>query len=628
MKGKIFLTLLILLLTLSSCSLEHGDEPGGDWSESYPLSIYAGILGKKASGTRAEDAPLAARGTEDEWSFTGFTNGNVMGFYSAAGNYLVDEGNGAFTNLKLQYDAAQKQFNDLTNGVEFSPTKMSDTKIYMYYPYCDVMTDPDAVESVPPATPDDEDDEDDDDQTPSFNPEYPGLELRVKPEDNDTLRCIDFLSSYKIQVDGVKDGKRVALFGDFDHAFAELIIMRGEGFDNPPKGSERITAVLQDPITHIRVDATGSGTSWNLNPVLYYNPASNLNTEEAQRWDCWHGQNFSKTVDDIVGQPAWYVIVPTIGNDYNPIGNTDKLRPGPRSLVQYIEICDNEGVWHQVTSLRLSGGLTKYVDATWRYPMEISMKEMVPTVNPFDIVDWNDDVNLTDQRTRGINNITEFAQWVQAYNLYLLDPENQTWSDALLNYGDLYVDENLQKSWHFYLLADIDMNEYSPLPAEDGTMIPEGNTILLTLQDILDGESTNIINGKFVNHKIKNLSKTFVDNLKTTNAKIINIDFIEPDIRINTSSPIGIISNRMEDSTIDNCAIDNGNLINEDGPAGFVSGSMSGGSVTNCVLSGFLICTQTGTGASEKIIGTTPEGDYILKDNDVSDLVVRDKNED
>ena len=576
----IFFALIIFFTT--GCSNEIiGIEDG--MNQPQPLVVIANIAGKAKTTSRIQ------QGTDDNWSYTDFENNDVMGFFSSAGNWLDDNGNGGFNNTALRYDANLKQFSDVNNGVEFSPTQISGSKIYMYYPYC-------------------------------ADIETTGFELRdTDISSGDTLRCVDFLSSYKIEVSGVLNGKKMALFGEFDHAFSELIIMRGEGFDRPPKGKERITAVLSDPVTNIQVTINTDNGDWVVDPQLIYNENNkyNLSREKAYRWDAWHGNNYGITVQDREGRPAWYIIVPTIGSQVG------KTRPGTRSMVQYIELFDNEGNLQQVTALRLSGGMTKYVDAGWRYPMEISMKEMVPTVNPYNIVPWNDDVNLTDQRTRGINNMPEFEDWVRKYNAYILEPTPERINE-LLKYGDLYVDEEKNNIWHFYLLTDLDMSAYnSSGSGDDGTT---SDVIIPVLQDILDGEGTTLVNGKHQNHKIIGLDKTFVNQLNTVNGKITHIDFDEPDVRHNTTSPIGILANSITDGAIEDCNVDTGTLINFNGPAGFVCGTLANGSITGCTLEGFMVATSTGSGEYAKIVGTQPTGSVTFSGNNANGVTLGTNN--
>lgn len=599
MKYKRYLSAFVIgtAMMLASCTNDTQQElpPSAD---AYPLVIYASITG--GASTRATRMTV-----EDKWSYTAFTNQDAMGFYSSGGNWMDNEGKGSFDNLQLQYDATRQQFTDLTTGVEFSPSHMSGSQIFMYFPYNADMNDK-------------------------------GLELRqssVSP-----LRCIDLLSSNVINVQGVVDNKKVALYGTFDHAFSELIIMRGEGFDSPPQGYERITAVLSEPYTNIKVKVSVDETTWNCTPALVWNDANTLNLtqEDAYRWDAWKGGNYGITKEDTVGKPAWYIIVPTLGSEVG------KKKTGARSKVEYIELYDNEGYLQRVSSLQLSGGNTKFVDAGWRYPMEITMKELVPTVNPFKIIPWNEDVNLTDERQRGINNEAEFALWVRAYNAYLKDPKDEQKINTLLKYGDSFVDAEQKRSWHFYVLSDLDFSKYNPLPdesgdsngREEGDENDEGNNgeggdndnessmpssssdyIIPELYDVLDGISTTLVSQKFINHTIKGLSQTFINKLGE-NGLIHNFDFISPKVKNDDSSAAGIIVNIMEESSVVNCNIDNGDMYHPNGPAGMVAGSMTNGVVKDCTLSGFLVAGST----QDKIIGTI-SGTATFEGNDADAVI-------
>lgn len=574
---KIYSLSLAIALLLTACSHDALQDltPGID--EACPLVVYASISGKGNATTR-----VTITDYDDRWSYKEFTADDAMGFYSSGGNFNEDGGHGAFTNKKLIYDGSS--FKD-AGGAEFSPVHMKDSEIFMYYPYEEEM-------------------------------EEPGLALRRKKEKDDTLRCVDFLSSSSLSVLGGKD--KVALGGTFIHTFSELIVMRGEGFDNPPKGKERITAVLSDPYTHVKTHVSEEG-SWSCTPELCFNEKyakeiwKGKDDEElsvdslkilARRWDAWQGKNYGITNEDTVGRPAWYVIVPTLANS--------------RSTVEYIELYDNEGNLLQIKSLPLSGGNSKKVDPEWRYPIEIIMKEMVPTINPFPIIPWNGDVNLTDERKRGIKDGAEFAGWVAAYNVYLAEP-NDDKINELLKYGDMYVDKDgNNRSWHFYVLSDLDLSN-----SEGEFVIPE------LKGDTLDGISTTFKNGKFKNHTLTGLSKTFIGTL-SEGASVQNFDFIEPNIIITDESatdPIGIIAKNMEDASVINCNIEDGTLVYPNGPAGIVAGSMTGGLVKDCTLQVFFIRDGTASGEAENLIGTNPIGYATFTNNKVL-IIDKDKDND
>ena len=589
MRKIISILLSIAALIAASCSVEDPNAGKPLSEEPSPLVIYA-TIGGNAAASRASLLKI-----HDLWSYVNFEDKDVMGFYSSGGNWAENNGKGDFNNLKLQYDAENKQFNDLTNGVEFSPSNMSGSKIFMYFPYDANMNDK-------------------------------GMELRSYVEENEdyivdddntasrnyNLRCVDFLSSDKIELDGVVSGRRVTLYGQFQHTFSELIIMRGEGFDDPPKGMERITAVINYPYTHIKVDVVIEEDKWSCTPRLVYDEDNKfgLTEDEAYRWNVWRGGNFGITDTNKEGYPAWYVIVPSL--------------PGDNSIVEYIELYDNEGYLQRVSSLKLRDGNTKYVAPGWRYPMEVTMKELVPTVNPFRVVPWNGDVDLTDERERGINDITEFAHWVSDYNAYLADSDDPDKINTLLKYGDKIVDaDGNLTSWHFYVLSDLDMSNYRPVADDDGGEGDSSSTptilpyIIPQLKDVLDGTSTTLVNGKFINHTIKGLSKTFINSLEGSGS-LQNFDFIEPDVRNaeESEAAAGIIVNTMESGSIVNCNIDNGTLFNPGGPAGMVAGTMNGGMINNCTLSGFLIAKST----VNRIAGTTA-GNASFTGNDTDAII-------
>lgn len=560
------LFLPVVALLAVSCVDEEPDRLAGD---ARPLVIYADIDGSAAHTRVAQKDP------QDLWSYTKFEAGDEMGFYSSGGDWTVDNGNGDFKNLRLQYNYKEEsgwQFNDPENGVVFSPSHMEGSKIYMYYPYEQNMTYESDMNTA-------------------------GLELRKS--ENNLLRCIDYLSSDNITLDG-------ELYGKFQHAFSELIIMRGEGFDNPPSGKERITAVLNVGCTHIRVEID-TENGWSCSPQLVYATNTHgLSEEDARSWDAWQGGNYGITTEDPEGKPAWYVIVPTL--------------PNQNSIVEYIELYDNEDYLQRVSSLKLRDGNTKYVAPGWRYPMEITMKELVPTVNPFRVVPWKDDVDLTDERTRGINNLAEFEWWVSDYNAWRLDKGNLDKSNALLKYGDKLVDSEGKISWHFYLLSDLDLSKYEPLPGNDGEadgFTENSKCIVPELADVLDGKSTTLVNGKFINHTISGLTKTFIETI-SDGGLLQNLDFVEPDVlREETSeSPAGILVNTLKKGEVLNCNILNGTLFNPGGPAGMVAGEMFGGKIGNCMLSGFLTAGRT-----ENRIAGTASDDSSFENNDADAVI-------
>ena len=558
-----------MLLLATGCS---SDEFNQTPSDLLPLSINMRI-----EGTGSESTRFIRTETDDEWSFVDFTQGDEMGLYASGGNWLEGDQDNPFNNEELVYDG-DSQFNSPDGQTAFSPSGMKGNEVYMYFPY-----------------------------SPDMN--TTGLELRV--ESDGSIRCIDHLSATSLTMEGYQGGNLTALYGSFQHSFSELIIMRGEGFDNPPASTDntdysRITAVINIGVTHIKVNFSMEN-GWSCSPELIYNAKSPYvgSESEAKAWDAWKGGNYGITTLDPVGREAWYVIVPTLKSN--------------RSIVEYIELYNNDGQLLRVTSLKLSGGKTKYIDPGWRYPLEITMKELVPTVNPFPIKPWGETVDLTDERIRGINDISEFTKWVNDYDAYLADPTDSDKIQALLAYGDMTTDgDSGDVTWDFYILSDLDFTNYTLAAGE-----LENNVIIPKLENAtLNGQKSALSGGNFLNYKITGLEYTFIGNMQ--NASLINIDFVDPDVSYDSdnTSTVGIIVNSMVDSDVTSCNISKGTLFNPEGAGGMVAGTMNGGSISNCNLSGFL---TVGSYAQNGIVGENPTGDATLENNK-TDIVSEESN--
>lgn len=531
MKKLFYILIASILIIVSSCATEDSG---------FLFSYKHSSLTVKAS-IEARTKAAVTDGLQDQWSKTDFGPGDVLGLYSQHGNWNDQEGLGPFINVPLTNEGG-----DVTNfknsEITISPTHITPSTIFMYYPYKEGMSDQTDEEGsiTVPAT---------------------GLELRES--DKEIYKCIDFLTDDSVDVDNLNNGK---LTGKFYHAFSELIIMRGDGFDDPPEGCENIEVVLNNPITHVKINYTID--PWYCSPVLYYdnNNSLGLSREDAYRWEAWQGENYGITDENPDGVPAWYVLLPTIGKGAN------------RSVVDYIEIYDNDGYLQQVSSIPLAkdgNNFTKNLNERTRYPLLVTMKELVPTINPFPIESWQGDNNLTNVRERGIENITDFERWVEYYNEYL---ENGN-EENLYSYGDRIVDTNGKTLyWHFYLLGDIDFT---------GSKINNG-IILSDFNDIIDGTNPDFLeNNQHPNFTISGLLSSFIDNLKGKGT-VQNINFNRPSINSNSENPLGIIANQMSAGTvINNCLIDNGQVVGN-GPVGIIAGSATSATISYCTFSGSL----------------------------------------
>lgn len=566
MRKKIYACLSVLAamaLSLLSCQKAEGPATVGNGAVRL---IFSATLGNAAvSATRADD-DLSRDDHYDNWSYRHFQKDDNLGFFSSHGDMGVENGAGPIINWPLicTTDDTQGPYQFESDEL-FSFTHMTPNEIFLYYPY-----QKDIAEN--------------------------GMELRrrTKLTDNENEkeveRCVDFLVGKKIEA-SLAD-RQMLLSGTMVHAFSELIIVRGKGFDNPPLGKETITVVMQKPYSHIRINCS-PGESWSCKPELI----SVSDEEKYREWEAWQGTNFGITEQDKTGVAAWYALLPTL--------------EGNRTAVESIKIWDNEGQLRTVSSLKLAdGGKSKYLDPGWQYPMKISIEELVPTVNPYPIIPWNkdtdgEDTDLTNERKRGIHSRADFEMWQEQYALYLKGSNNE---EELFKYGDLTKDADGNNSrWHFYILNDLDFSNY-PYGKNGEAVIPE-------LRDILDGVSTTLDNHTFLNHRLEGLERPLVDKLS---GSLLNMDFIWPDISLDSTEPVGVLANTMTNATVDNCSVANG-TVRSAGPVGMAAGKISGGSVKNSSFSGFMVGRQShapdGDASIRHLFGEAPANTPALNGN-------------
>ena len=531
---------VIMALALGSCASNDEDLllPDG----ATPLVMNVNI----ASGSKATRAKT--HNENDHWTYRAFEDGDEMGFFSASGNYEVDNGRGPISNAQLICEDSRSTdglFRFRATDVQISQQYIKAENVYFYFPYSQAIS-------------------------------TTGMELRSSAVGIDgltTLRCVDYLEGNGVDPGQLEKG---ALSGEFEHTFSELIIMRGEGFDRPKAGKEDIYVVLKKPYTHIK--ATPQSDPWKIKLELTNQPGSQTARNDARYWQAWKGEIYAPTGSS-EGKEAWYVVLPTL--------------PGAPVEIDYIEIYDNDGKLQTVTSMSLMNG-GRQLESGWRYPVEILMKELVPTVFPYRVVPWNPNKDLTDARTRGISDMSEFKDWLTAYTSYVNHNADQ--EDILFRYGDKVVNQQGETLyWHFYLLNDLNFSgEFA-----------QGSAIIPKLQDVLDGKGSSFADNGFdlVNNRISNMPGPLVGTMQG-NGSLRNINIASTSIISTKTEPNGILVNTMLGGTIDNCFVINGTLITN-GPVGMAVGQANGGKITNCNLSGLLSGTSSHA-ADRYITGNNP----------------------
>lgn len=555
-------SVILILLFMTSCSENEPIVPVSEVSKDLRVKVTLNNY-ENSPASRAFVEISDSESGQDKWSYKDFTDGDELAFYAGTtdGKY--------FENLAMIFTITEITDNNGTvkkysfapkEDQNFNATTINGNSVFMYFPYTDQMPT-------------------------NLMPSLPGLELRVKQEPftnigdvNGPWRCVDFLVSNGIDVSDLDNG---IISGTLEHSFSELIITRGEGFDSPkaPQGIDPylITVKLNKPYTHVQVNCTHSPWKCSINLVNQsgYKPEGETGDFDATIWHAWQGGNYAETVEDTDGKPAWYVLLPTMGDDTSNI----------RSRVEYIQLYDNEGNLQTIRDLYLSGekGYVhhqpgNYLDRKWRYPMHIAMQELVPTVFPYTIKEWENG-EITNARTRGIR-ADNFNNWLSSYNYFIAD--NRTNDANLSQYGD-----KIGNHWHFYILESLNLSDYSTSP------------IIPRLEDVIDGSSAPAASPVI----ISGLSQPFVNIMAGTNDSILNISFDHPNIILTgQTTPAGSLVNSMSGGGISNITIDQGYLSTQNAVGMFV-GNMTAGSITNSKASGVVLGSVSESG-SGFLVGT------------------------
>lgn len=557
---------------------------------------------------------------DDGWTYSrsSFQAGDKMGMFSRAGNQNVENGYGPLINIpmtcmlvKTEDGASGQETNSYTfqneDGINIYTQAMRYNGVFMYYPYFDEMGS-EADYRWQNAN------------TQNYKTMYtrPGVPLRYKMED-DTWRCRDMLQMASVNEADLKKG---ILKGSIYHTFAEIGIVRGYGFDNPPPGQDQIYVVMTQPYTHVRIVSNTNTVGWWLQMVTYddlekespagssetyaeiYSRETGLSKNDCFKWECWKGGLPSGTEPPEDGPipQYYYAVVPTTSYGLS----TTNLNY--RSTVQEIYLADNDGNWQHVTSFFLNDNSPnepssnkgnksdipdKYPRYFNRYFLEIKMSELGPTVSPVDIKDWEYDEennDITEVREYGINDPGEYISWANAYNGYkrTSGTDQETYRQQLYQYGDYDITNNV---WHFYIKRNIDF-----IPGDVDLTPPQ----IIQFDDILEGEN------KFTNLTISGIDiKQPLFGTISGKGAIKYLTFSGITVRSQSTDAIGclaanVVGGIQTGSGINTSApgwfshvnIENA-YVSGKGPVGMLAGTMSEGWIDNCYLSGFMMGSST-----------------------------------
>ena len=558
--NKISILCLIGISTLfSSCKNEEGHD---SFDKGYGNTLYATLSGSIQSSTRA------LYDDRDNWSVNGYTNNDVVGLYAKTGNL---DGDGSFVNSPMYFSRAVSSTFQFENAdLNMDRSQFSANNTILYYPF-----DPDMEEK--------------------------GMNLRQTKPGEDLERCPDFLFMKNLDDDNLK--KQQVLSGRFNHVFSELIIVRGEGFDQAE--NKEIFIVTNTPCTRLRLieNPNPSGNSevrnvWKI-PDLYYDADDNLTEEESRRWKAWKGADFEIKENDL--REAFYVMIPNVYSyRYSLNGSNVNVS---NVAIDYIELYDDGGILQRISNFTLEES-SKQLKNGVRYPVEIKMDGLVPTVYPYKILPWGDTQDITVERETGITQ-SNYTTWVKTYYDYTNDPNPaDKYDETLLNFGDKKIKESDGSvTWTFYILENIDFKN-------------GGNEMRISkLKDVLDGMGNQLSN--------LNLTDSFIGEI-SGNGSLTNLSIKGLTVKSDKEGQnvgIGALTNRLTDNgSIIKCEVDA--TLSANCSVGIMAGEVTGGRVEKSNFSGLLIGKGSSDNPYRYLIGRTPEGNnFEIKDTNYSGII-------
>lgn len=456
----------------------------------------------------------------DGWTVSNFTNGDVCGMFLTKGDLNSEDGQ-VWNGKEYFQIESNGSFKFSNPDILLDPLQATNALAYLYYPYSE-----------------------------NFNrdkiDDYPGFELRKKDTDG-VEKCIDYMYCNNLVLNNG------AITSTFNHLFASMVIIPDEGFSNAT--AQDISVVLSQPYSHLELKPgyTADGLLSSISHQLTYKGGEDTDSKLRYRtWKAWEGSTYS-------GQRAWYVLVP----------------PG---TISYVSIKDDYGNTQNIISFNFNGNGSKTVASGNKYPVKIKLKkELDETYFPVAILDWEDDIDITDKRDAGINDIIDYNRWAAAYNTYqdnLHNLDNQVYIDNLRPYGDLLITQAGEYEWTFYV------NNNLIFGSGEDALIPVNY-----FNDKLLGVNN------YSNFHFANISQP---PIKTMGPKgyVKSLNFRKIYVTSDSETPIGGIIGIMEGGTVENCNIEMGIVINN-GAVGMIAGSATNAIIKNSSASGMLVGVST-----------------------------------
>lgn len=566
LKGHHYFKTIALSLSLFlfwSCSNDYNDiRSEADKGES--LIAYAQI------GENNEDKvnTRASYNAYDHWSVSAFEVGDEVGLFAVSGQQnpiddtLFDT---EIENGKMYCDGRTGNYYRFSNGdIVVDPQTVHANYSIMYYPY---------FADMPAAY---------------NNASLPGLPIRRMDTDG-IEKCTDVMQTFiysKQTSNNTNSGwdpynyvnylpiASGVLQPKFYHLMTQIVVQRGSRFTSPK--DDRVWIVMKEPCTDVRITQTSPSSSFSYKLQALYdngdefvelpdNDGQVIKINKHRVWQAWKGS-------DLNSQNSHYAIIPS-------------------QEVSYILIQDSEGVWQRVTDfyLHFENKLTsKEAIMGHRYIISVSMSGSNVLAKMLSIKDWNDGGQITDRRQRGINDKSDYMEWVSTYNSYVTE-RDPSYEEKLREFGDVVENQMTgETSWTFYLYSNLHFKE------GDSYMIK-------SLDDTLMGASIN------TNYVVSGLQSFWIDELGPK-GRLESID-IEGlyiiDLAESEDSFTGGLIRKLEGGQLENCNLLNGILVSNKN-AGMLAGSVYGGTVKNCTFSGQVIGMGTARAPYKALFGLDP----------------------
>lgn len=533
---RYFLTLTTVLLSMAgllSCSVQ--EEPDYNEASRGVPAVMDVMLQEIAT----EASTRATINSSDQWTVASFDVGDKAAFYTLGGIQNPDNPEDfSFTATNAEVFCQSKTSTTYRFGnsdIVLDPQTLGTYYSRLFYPYYDAMplpTDPDGG---------------------------PGLKLRVKDTD-DIEKCVDFMMTETDKL-SVSNG---SINPKFMHNFCPLYVKRGEGFQNAP--DKRVWIVMREPFTHVRVTQADPEKAFTYTLqyfpevpedelMIYILPGeSKFKVNKYCVWEGWNGNN---------GDLTQNVLIPT--------------GPSVSQKIYFVYIQDDYGNWQNVDDFYLYTSGTKTLQSGYSYTLTISLKGVDVVARPISVVEWNEEVEITDNRKMGINDYVEYNEWVKIYNSYIDAGRPHEMEEDLSKFGEAVHNTVTDRtSWTFLINHDIDF------PNNDFEF-----SQVKRLDDALEGSSS------YSRYRISNLHGALIgeltENGSVSSLELRDIYFIQPETETTPFSPFIIYLNG---GTVENCAIQNAIIVSGQ-PAGIVAGSANGGTVKKCIFSGDVIGSES-----------------------------------